>query len=109
MSMNQNRQGEAQQENSQQMGDSLSGSIQAGQNQQSTQVGGREGGEQSSQEGAEQTLQMDQGNQQSASQGNAQRGQPMPVDPEEKPADQLTPDELRLMADTMPGEGPGDD
>ena len=92
MTINQNRQGEepkddrnnaagAQQENSEQMGDSLSGSIQTGQ-----------------------------GSQQSAGHGNAQRaGQPMPVDPEEKPAEELTPDELRLMADTMPGEGPGDD
>ena len=25
-----------------------------------------------------------------------------------KKADELTPEELRLMADTMPGEGPGD-
>jgi hypothetical protein len=27
---------------------------------------------------------------------------------EDKKPDELTPDELRLMADTMPGEGPGD-
>lgn len=26
----------------------------------------------------------------------------------DKKPDELTPDELRLMADTMPGEGPGD-
>lgn len=26
-----------------------------------------------------------------------------------KKPDELTPDELRLMADTMPGDGPGDD
>jgi hypothetical protein len=26
----------------------------------------------------------------------------------DKKADELTPEELRLMADTMPGEGPGD-
>lgn len=25
-----------------------------------------------------------------------------------KPAAELTPEELRLMADTMPGDGPGD-
>lgn len=29
--------------------------------------------------------------------------------PEEKPPEELTPEELRLMADTMPGEVPGDD
>lgn len=29
--------------------------------------------------------------------------------PEEKAPEELTPEELRLMADTMPGEGPGDD
>lgn len=92
MTMNQNRQGEepkddrnnaagAQQENPRQMGDSLSGSIQTGQ-----------------------------GGEQSAGQGNAQRAeQSMPLDPAEKPAEELTPEELRLMADTMPGEGPGDD
>ena len=27
---------------------------------------------------------------------------------EGKKAEELTPEELRLMADTMPGEGPGD-
>jgi len=26
----------------------------------------------------------------------------------DKKPEELTPDELRLMADTMPGEGPGD-
>ena len=26
----------------------------------------------------------------------------------DKKPDELTPEELRLMADTMPGEGPGD-
>ncbi|QJD99300.1 hypothetical protein HH212_04000 [Massilia forsythiae] len=26
-----------------------------------------------------------------------------------KKPEELTPDELRLMADTMPGDGPGDD
>lgn len=92
MSMNRNRQGEqpqddrnnaagAQQEDRQQLGDSLSGSIQSGQSQQG-------------------------GNRQSAQQGNAQS---MQLDAEEKPADQLTAEELRLMADTMPGDGPGDD
>ena len=28
---------------------------------------------------------------------------------EMKPPEELTEEELRLMADTMPGEGPGDD
>lgn len=140
MTMNQNRQGEelkddrnnaagAQQEDSRQLGDSLSGSIQSEQGQQNqqsqqggnmqggSQVGGREGGEESSQEGAEQTLGLDsqqsgqQGSQQSGTQGSMQRAgdQDMALDPQEKPAEQLTPEELRLMADTMPGEGPGDD
>lgn len=30
-------------------------------------------------------------------------------DDKDKPAEQLSDEELRLMADTMPGEGPGDD
>lgn len=92
MSMNPNRQGEqpqddrnnaagAQQEDRQQLGDSLSGSIQSEQSRQD-------------------------GNRQSAEPGNAQS---MQLDAEEKPADQLTAEELRLMADTMPGDGPGDD
>jgi hypothetical protein len=41
----------------------------------------------------------------------AQHGTPQPDDfdgLEGKKPDELTPEELRLMADTMPGEGPGD-
>jgi hypothetical protein len=41
----------------------------------------------------------------------AQHGTPQPEDfdgLEGKKPDELTPEELRLMADTMPGEGPGD-
>lgn len=43
---------------------------------------------------------------------NAQQQPASPV-PEadglkDKKPEELTPDELRLMADTMPGEGPGD-
>ncbi|GEM_PF-2794241 len=34
--------------------------------------------------------------------------QPLPKAPDEPP-EQLTEEELRLMADTMPGDGPGDD
>jgi hypothetical protein len=38
-------------------------------------------------------------------------GRPEPGDEPVKPADteELSPEELRLMADTMPGEGPGGD
>ncbi|NIA57221.1 hypothetical protein HAV22_26710 [Massilia sp. TW-1] len=44
-------------------------------------------------------------------QGQTQHGTPQPDDfdgLEGKKPDELTPEELRLMADTMPGEGPGD-
>jgi hypothetical protein len=44
-------------------------------------------------------------------QAQAQHGTPQPDDfdgLEGKKPDELTPEELRLMADTMPGEGPGD-
>jgi hypothetical protein len=44
-------------------------------------------------------------------QEHAQHGTPQPDDfdgLEGKKPDELTPEELRLMADTMPGEGPGD-
>ncbi|MBQ5942861.1 MULTISPECIES: hypothetical protein [unclassified Massilia] len=57
-----------------------------------------------------------QGNQQGGNQGG--QGQSEQKAPEAKPGDvdglrnkkpeELTPEELRLMADTMPGEGPGD-
>jgi hypothetical protein len=39
-------------------------------------------------------------------------GADKPVDTDSvanKKPEELTPEELRLMADTMPGEGPGDD
>ena len=38
----------------------------------------------------------------------AQPGTHPPDDLEGKKPEELTPEELRLMADTMPGEGPGD-
>lgn len=39
----------------------------------------------------------------------AQQQQPTDFDGlKDKKPDELTPEELRLMADTMPGEGPGD-
>jgi hypothetical protein len=40
-----------------------------------------------------------------------QQHQPVPDDFDalkDKKPEELTPEELRLMADTMPGEGPGD-
>jgi hypothetical protein len=48
--------------------------------------------------------------QQEAQQGAQQDGQqPSDFDGlEGKKPEELTPEELRLMADTMPGEGPGD-
>ncbi|MDN4051666.1 hypothetical protein QPK32_01030 [Massilia sp. YIM B02763] len=42
---------------------------------------------------------------------NEAQQQPQPSDFDglkDKKPDELTPEELRLMADTMPGEGPGD-
>lgn len=46
-------------------------------------------------------------------QGQQQAGQDAPQQQdfdglENKKPEELTPEELRLMADTMPGEGPGD-
>jgi len=47
--------------------------------------------------------------QQSASQQSAQEDKHPDFDAlANKKPDELTPEELRLMADTMPGEGPGD-
>jgi len=47
--------------------------------------------------------------QQSASQQSAQGDKHPDFDAlANKKPDELTPEELRLMADTMPGEGPGD-
>ena len=44
-----------------------------------------------------------------AQQQPAQRGQADTTDGlKDKKPEELTPEELRLMADTMPGEGPGD-
>lgn len=40
-------------------------------------------------------------------QGNEAKAQDVDGLKNKKP-EELTPDELRLMADTMPGEGPGD-
>ncbi|QNA89138.1 hypothetical protein G4G28_12830 [Massilia sp. Dwa41.01b] len=52
-----------------------------------------------------------QGNQQGSQQGS-QQSAPQSHDATDGLADkkpeELTPEELRLMADTMPGEGPGD-
>lgn len=58
------------------------------------------------------------GNQQGAQQGAQQSGQSQQqAQPDNHPdfdalankkPEELTPEELRLMADTMPGEGPGD-
>ena len=39
----------------------------------------------------------------------AKPGRPDATDISKKKPEDLTPDELRLLADTMPGEGPGDD
>jgi hypothetical protein len=57
------------------------------------------------------------GNQQAADQGASQQQQQQQQQPDNHPdfdalankkPEELTPEELRLMADTMPGEGPGD-
>jgi hypothetical protein len=54
------------------------------------------------------------GNQQTASQSGASQQQAQPDNHPDfdalakKKPEELTPEELRLMADTMPGEGPGD-
>lgn len=68
------------------IGDSLSGSIR-------TEGGGAQQGQD--------------GNAQQAERGGAQ--QAMPTVPDEESDQPLSEEELRLMADTMPGEGPGDD
>ena len=39
---------------------------------------------------------------------NQQQAQPEVDGLADKKPEELTPEELRLMADTMPGEGPGD-
>jgi hypothetical protein len=54
------------------------------------------------------------GNQQGASQSGQSQQQAQPDNHPDfdalanKKPEELTPEELRLMADTMPGEGPGD-
>jgi hypothetical protein len=54
------------------------------------------------------------GNQQAASQSGQSQQQAQPDNHPDfdalanKKPEELTPEELRLMADTMPGEGPGD-
>jgi hypothetical protein len=43
--------------------------------------------------------------------GQPQANNAQPAEPDglkDKKPEELTPEELRLMADTMPGEGPGD-
>jgi hypothetical protein len=62
----------------------------------------------------EQQKQQDQQNQQAASQSAQSQQQAQPDNHPDfdalanKKPEELTPEELRLMADTMPGEGPGD-
>lgn len=66
----------------------------------------------------DQQSQQDQQNQNAAPAGNQQAaGQSGQAQPDNHPdfdalankkPEELTPEELRLMADTMPGEGPGD-
>jgi hypothetical protein len=58
-------------------------------------------------QGQEQAQQQNQGAAQQAEQGNEAKATDVDGLKDKKP-EELTPDELRLMADTMPGEGPGD-
>ena len=54
---------------------------------------------------------VQQGQQQDQAQGQQQGNEAKAPDVDglkNKKPEELTPDELRLMADTMPGEGPGD-
>lgn len=56
-----------------------------------------------------QAQQASRGQQQQDRQGASQQQATPDVDGlADKKPEELTPDELRLMADTMPGEGPGD-
>lgn len=55
----------------------------------------------------EQKAQDQQGQEPGRQQGNEAKAQDVDGLKDKKP-EELTPDELRLMADTMPGEGPGD-
>ena len=72
---------------------------QKSQDQQENAAG--QAGPQSQQQGQQQ-----QQNQQGAAQNGSQQ-QDVDGLADKKP-EELTPEELRLMADTMPGEGPGD-
>lgn len=66
--------------------------------------------EQQPQQGQEQQGQQ-QGQQEQQGQEQAPTGEAAATDVDglkDKKPEELTPDELRLMADTMPGEGPGD-
>jgi len=54
---------------------------------------------------AQQGQQQGQGQQQAGQEGSQQHDVDGLAD---KKPEELTPEELRLMADTMPGEGPGD-
>lgn len=55
------------------------------------------------------TAQAQDGQQQQKENEAQQQPQPSDFDGlKDKKPDELTPEELRLMADTMPGEGPGD-
>ena len=58
-------------------------------------------------QGQEQAQQQHQGAARQGQQGNEAKATDVDGLKDKKPED-LTPDELRLMADTMPGEGPGD-
>jgi hypothetical protein len=66
------------------------------------------------QQNQQQSQQQDQQNRQGADQAGQpqQQAQPAPHPDFDalanKKPEELTPEELRLMADTMPGEGPGD-
>lgn len=66
--------------------------------------------EQQPQQGQEQQGQQ-QGQQEQQGQEQAPAGEAAATDVDglkDRKPEELTPDELRLMADTMPGEGPGD-
>lgn len=81
-----------------------------GNEQKSQDQQGQQGQQQRAEQASPQQANQQQGDQQ---QGRQQAGpdgsQQREVDGlENKKPEELTPDELRLMADTMPGEGPGD-
>lgn len=100
--------GQDQQGGAERLGDSLSGSITTeeqqggGQHQSGNPQKGEQGGDQQQQRADNQ---QSADRQASTEQGTRERA--MPTLPDEAQA--LTPEELRLMADTMPGDGPGGD